>query len=348
MPHPQSPYYRRNRLEAEALVRYDLVIDAVRRHERYLPEGLTPEDWTAVADHPELFWMVGPLMILGDDRCRIEYYDLSDEDIRRMQAGIDRFADMILDLVPTDCADWDRALYVYEAMVSLVRYREDEEGMALSGMDASGHYRYGRDFSRTIYGPLAEHWGICVGFAMATQYLLQRLGIECLELQGRSKDNRGHAWLLANLDGNYCFIDTTFGRGWSIDDDERRVYIAHEWFGFSSDDISYWDYYEVPQTIPMPEHIGSGCDWFRRTGRFVEAFDAALVDALVERAREENAPVLELKCATDGVRDEVKRYLEERHGLTCYRHRLRVLAAPLKDDYRLKHLDAEGNIVRTD
>ena len=346
MPHPQSPYYRRNRLDESAQARHDLVIDTVKKHLEHLPEGLSVDDWAAVADHPELFWIVGTMVSFDGGEYSIRYYDLSDEDIARMQASIDRSVEAILCLAPSDCSDWDKALYVYETLVSTVTYREDEEGMALSGCDEDGTYRYGHDYSRTIYGPLVERWGICVGIAMAMQYLLHRLGIECLILEGHNKAKRGHAWVIANLDGNYCYIDPTQGGGWSSDENNHKAYIAHEFFGYSADDISYWDYYRTSPTIPLPEHIGSECDWFRRTGRFVEEFDASQMDALVERARTEGAPVLEVKCATDDVRDEVKRYLEEEHGLTCYRHRMRTIAAPLEGDFVLRYVDDDGNTVR--
>ena len=346
MPLPMSPYYRRNRLDAEAQARYDLIIDAIRNHEQHLPKGTTTADWTAIADHPELFW-VQTLMSVNGGEFTIQYYDLSPEEIVRMQERIDYRANMVLDLAPTDGSDWDKALYVYETVVRLVRYQEDEGGLALIGKDATGVWRNGHDFSRTIYGPLAEHWGVCVGYANMVQYLLQRLGIECLTVSGKRKRGMGgHAWNLACLDGQYCFIDATFGRGWSVDESGHPAYCAHEWFGFSKDDVSEEGfYYQLVPTIPWPEHIGSECDWFRRTGWYVEEFNPEQVDGLVERARSEGLRVLELKCATDEVLDSVRRRLEEHHGLTCFRHQLQTLAALLVGSPNLCYVDDKGNAV---
>ena len=348
MPCPTSPYYRRNRLDADAQARYDLVIDAVREHAERLPSGAHPEDWTAVADHPELFWMAGPLMDDGSGAWKIQYYDLSPQEIAREQRRIDRTAEMILDLAPAGGSDWDKALYVYEALVRLVRYEEDAAGIALAGSDASGVWRNGRDFSRTIYGPLAEHWGVCVGYAMAMQYLLQLLGIECLHVQGKSAERGGgHAWNIACLDGEYCLIDATFGRGWSVGADDRPVYVAHDWFGFSPDDYAggAYSYYETPPTIPLPARFSTACDWFRRTGWFVEEFNPAQVDALVERARAERLTVLEVKCASDAACDAVRRHLEGQHGLVVFPHRLHVLAAPLLSGVQLVGIGPDGEVV---
>ena len=345
MPHPISPFYRRNRLDAEAQARYDLIIDAVRAHEEHLPEGTSTDDWTAVADHPELFWMTGPLMC-ADDEWLIQYYDLAPDEIASTQEQIDRAAEMILDLAPADGTDWDKALYVYETLVRLVRYEEDERGIAMSGTDESGVWRNGRDFSRSIPGPLVVHRGICVGIAMTVQYLLQRLGIECLQIQGRARDRRGgHAWDVACLDGEYCLIDATFGRGWSTDQTDRPAYVAHDWFGFSREDFEREGLYKMPELVPLPDHIGSGCDWFRRTGRFVEEFGPALIDDLLGQARADGLSVLELKCASDVVRDQVRSRLEDCHGLTVFPHRMRVLAAPLSPEVRLVSVGADGSVV---
>lgn len=342
---PRSPYYRRNRLDPQAQARYDLVVGAVQRHEATLPEGTSFADWTAVADHPELFWLAGPIMQVDDGSWSIQYYDLTDEEIVREQASVDRAAERLLAHAPTGGTDWDKALYVYETAVRSVRYQEDTEGVARAGTDATGVWQNGRDFSRTICGPLVEHWGVCAGYAAMVQYLLQRLGIECLYVSN-GKRGMGHAWNIACLDGHYCFIDATFGRSWSLDQTGLPAYVAHDWFGFSASDLGQVGIYDMLPTIPWPEHVGSACDWYRRTGWFVEGFDPAAVDGLLARARCERLGVMELKCRDDAMRDEVQARLEGHHGLACYRHRLGVLAVPLEGKPRLAHVDADDSMVR--
>lgn len=337
-----TPFYRRNRLEPEARERYDLLVEALRRRDEDLPGGVGPEDWPAVSDHPELFW-VKTCMSSNGGPWQIVYFDLTDQDIAREQVLIDRKVEVLLDQMPENGSEWEKALYLYEAFVRLIHYQEDEEGLALAGFDEDGTWRYGHDFSRTICGPLGHSYGVCLGIALSFQYLLQRVGIECTTVVNNVEGTK-HAWNLARIDGSYCYLDATWGRGWSVDRDDQFVYVAHDFFGMSADDLALVDKYVIAAAMPMPEHVGSEHDWFRRTGWYVGEFDPRLVATLVERARGEGLQVLELKCSSAPVWELVAQRLELEHGLTCYRHRLNVLAAPLAGRPTLPHLDEAGEL----
>ena len=319
-----TPYYRRNLLDDAGRKRYDRVIEAIRAREKHLPDDLT-DAWTAVADHPELFWATGTLEKVGDsDAWCIGYYSLTDDEITREQAEIDRVTKMLLDLAPSDGTEWDKALYVYETLAQLVDYEEDEEGIAAGHIASDGSWDHGRDWSRTIYGPLVHHRAVCTGYTKAAQYLLQRLGIECLHISG-ARGTR-HCWILARLDGAYSFMDTTWGNSLSKAKEGVR-FVSHDYFGLTYADLAELPYHELPTTIPLPAETTADHDWFRRTGHFAETADPAWIDAALERALESNATVLELKCASDEVRDQIEAYLVEHQGLLCEKRNLKVLTA---------------------
>ena len=321
----RTPYYRRNLLDSAGRERYDRVIAAVRAHEAYLPDGLT-DSWTAIADHPELFWATGLLEKTAStgDRWAISYYSLSSEEIAREQAEIDRVTEMLVDLAPQGGTEWDKALYVYETIAQLVDYEEDEEGIATSGIAQDGSWDHGRDWSRTIYGPLVHHRAVCTGYTKAAQYLLQRLGVECLHLSGARGTH--HCWILARLDGAYSFMDVTWANATSKERPGVR-YVAHDYFGLTYADLAGLPHHEVPAAVPLPAETTGDHDWFKRAGRFAETFDPAWVDAAVGRARTSHDGCLELKCASDGVRELIEAYLSEHHGLVCEQRRLGILTA---------------------
>ena len=165
----RTPFYRRNLLDDAGRERYDRVIEAIHARKKHLPDDLTGA-WTAVADHPELFWATGTLEKVGDsDTWSIGYYSLADDEIARERAEIDRVTRMLLDLAPSDGTEWDKALYVYETLAQLVDYEEDEEGIATERIASDGSWDHGRDWSRTIYGPLVHHRAVCTGYTKAAQ-----------------------------------------------------------------------------------------------------------------------------------------------------------------------------------
>ena len=320
----RTPFYRRNLLDDAGRERYDRVIEAIRTREKTLPDDLT-DAWTAVADHPELFWATGTLEKVGDsDTWCIGYYSLSDDEIAREQAEIDRVAGMLLDLAPSDGTEWDKALYVYETLAQLVDYEEDEEGIATEHVASDGSWDHGRDWSRTIYGPLVHHRAVCTGYTKAAQRLLQRLGIECLHLSG-ARGTR-HCWILARLDGAYSFMDVTWANATSKVKPGIR-YVAHDYFGLTYADLAELPHHEIPTVVPLPSETADDHDWFKRTNRFAETFDPAWVDGAVERARTSHSGYFELKCASDDVRDRIESYLSEHHGVVCEQRRLGVLTA---------------------
>ena len=258
------------------------------------------------------------------DRWAISYYSLSDEEIDREQAEIDRVTEMLLDFAPTGGSEWDKALYVYETLAQLVDYEEDEEGIATMGVAADGVWDHGRDWSRTIFGPLVHHRAVCTGYTKAAQYLLQQLGIECLHVSG--VQGTRHCWVLARLDGEYSFMDVTWANSKSKTKEGVR-YVAHDYFGLTYEDLAELPYHEVPITVPLPAETTGGHNWFRRTDHFVEVAEPAWIDAAVERAIDANAQNLELQCASNEVRDAVEACLVERYGLVCEKRSLRVLTA---------------------
>jgi len=68
----------------------------------------------------------------------------------------------------------------------------------------------GTDFhlSDTAFGALIDGKASGLGFAMATKLLCDKLGVECVVVQGR-RDSMDHGWNIICLDGDYYHVDAS-------------------------------------------------------------------------------------------------------------------------------------------
>ncbi|MCI8310267.1 MAG: hypothetical protein HFJ45_08980 [Clostridia bacterium] len=70
------------------------------------------------------------------------------------------------------------------------------------------------DVSHTLYGALVNKYAVCDGYAKAFKFILDNLGISCVEVCGIAQNSSGvtesHAWNDVLLDGKWYAIDITW------------------------------------------------------------------------------------------------------------------------------------------
>ncbi len=111
--------------------------------------------------------------------------------------------------------DFERALFVHDELVKNTVY---------DGSSADAH---------SPYGCLVNGSAVCEGYAKAYLAAMNRLGIDCLYVAGRGR-NESHAWNCVKLGGEWYFVDVTW------DDPERdekfRDVIRHDYFGLTTEE----------------------------------------------------------------------------------------------------------------
>lgn len=66
--------------------------------------------------------------------------------------------------------------------------------------------------SMTAYGTLKDNLAICGGYSWAVYLLLDKLGIECYNVSGKSLGEY-HMWNIIKYEGKYLYFDATYDRG---------------------------------------------------------------------------------------------------------------------------------------
>lgn len=149
-------------------------------------------------DNPEIFWCDGTgktTSYEGKEKYNVlePQYTCTAEEKEQRQQEIEAAAGECLAGIKADASDYDKILYVFEYIVNTV------------------DYDLGAEDNQNIYSVFAHRRSVCAGYSKATQYLLERLGVFCTYVPGVARGGESHAWNLVLCEGDYYYVDTTWG-----------------------------------------------------------------------------------------------------------------------------------------
>lgn len=105
--------------------------------------------------------------------------------------------------------------------------------------------------SYSPYGVLVLGYGVCQGYAEATQMLCEKAGLTCQVVHGEANSLEqwgGHAWNLVQINGKWYHLDTT----WDDPTPDRGNRIEYDYFNLTDEEIGAdhrWDKTKYPQAI---------------------------------------------------------------------------------------------------
>ena len=98
-------------------------------------------------------------------------------------------------------------------------------------------YSTGAPDNQNIISVFVNGETVCQGYAAATQYLLEKLDIPCAVVAGTA-DGQSHAWNLVKLDGEYYYMDTTWGNAtYSGDGMGLDSFINYNYFAVTTGEL---------------------------------------------------------------------------------------------------------------
>ena len=150
-------------------------------------------------DHPELFWVhnrekVYKTTYSGRDYCQFSPgYTYTEEQRQEITQAMENAYQEVLSQIPDGADDYTKVMTVYTYVIDNTEY-------VISDDDQS------------IAGAFWKKQAVCAGYAGAVQYLLDRLDIPCIYVDGSTKGStEGHAWDIVKIGQEYYYVDATNG-----------------------------------------------------------------------------------------------------------------------------------------
>ena len=239
-------------------------------------------------DHPEYFWIESSYSYrnVGDSNNMeliFNYNCTGDEKADRESTVRGQSAEIIAD-APAGGSDYEKVKYVFETLVDRTEYD-------LNAPD-----------NQNIYSVFGNWTTVCAGYAKATKYLLDQLGVECIYVTGNA-EGEAHAWNIVSCDENYYYVDTTWG---------DPVYQAG--IGVDVDTISY-EYLCCPgdmllrthtadAAFELPDCTDDSLEYYRMQGRYLETADKEAIMGIIKSDIDDQAERTDIQFSTPEIYDQ--------------------------------------------
>ncbi len=266
-----------------------------------------------MCDHPEIFYVDGysyTKYVRGEEIISVKFsgnYSMSLDEALERRKEIENAVEGVLSGIGKEASDYDKVKYVYETLIRNTNY----------DLNVSDN--------QNIYSVFVHHLSVCQGYAKATQYLLNRLGIECALVQGMVETGEGHAWNLVKVDGSYYYVDTTWGDvSYRMEETgtdggalrEGMPEINYDYLNVTTEEILRT--HTIKGVVPMPQCTETEANYYRKEGALFEDYDPERLGALFQKAADMGQRDVTVKCADADCYEEIRRALIEEQGIFDY------------------------------
>ena len=243
-------------------------------------------------DHPEMFWWsIGGSQFTdyGGAYTFAPNYIFTQQEQDSIQARMDAATASLLSTLRGK-SEYDRVKGVYDYLILNTDY--------IAGPN-----------DQTIWSVLLDHQGVCHAYARTTQYLLNKLDMECILVSGYAGE--AHSWNIVKIDGDWYQLDATWGDPVK-DNGEPGNDLNYAYFCLTTEEM-YRDHTpDIDYQIPWC--TATACNYYIHEGRYFTRYDQDALYALLNRDYQAGRPC-EFRMADEASYREAKRRLIDDVGI---------------------------------
>lgn len=272
-------YYYFNNLNEEERAVYTKIVNGFYQMDTNIKIRIDQDRlWKIVrmvlADHPEIFWTEGAYQFInyGSSIVLQPDYNCNASVKKQREQEIENEMVQALEQIQTGTSQYEYVKNIFCYLIDTVDYVADAPD------------------DQNIYSSLVNKRTVCAGYAKATQYLLQRMGITALYVTGSVVDRGDHAWNIVQCDGEYYQVDTTFGDPNFIDYNAEQIEtlpdeFLHDYYYLCCNDEMMYRDRTVDTELPVPVCSSAAYDYYERNNACFDYYSpdiaADLIDSII-------------------------------------------------------------------
>lgn len=298
-------------LDDEAKQVYDEMLDTILSFGESIELSTTDKSvmetayQAVMSDYGGLFWMSGYSYMeytnTSDEVVKLEFkpkYTMTQDEKDSYETQVEDAAEVYLSECSEMTTDYEKVKYIFESLIDNVEYVE------------------GSQENQNILSVFLYKQTVCQGYASAMQYLLTQLNIPCIVVTGEA-DGVSHAWNLVKMDGEYYYIDTTWGNSsYSMETDENGAYTNYAYFGITTQQL-------LANHIPdmkfdLPECTATADNYFIHEGMYFDSWNPEAVGNVFAEAYANGTENCSVQFANADLYSEALDYFITNQHITDY------------------------------
>ena len=280
---------------------YREMLEGIRRRQEEFYLSVSDEDTinrvyhALLKDHSELFWVQNREQVYttsypDTDYCKFSPgYSYTEEEIGEIQTAADQ-AWQDVSLMAAETTD------TYEIVKDVYTYLIDNTEYVSSEDD------------QNIAGTFWKKKAVCAGYARAAQYLLEKLNIPVIYVEGSTiSSSEGHAWDIVEIDGQYYYMDPTNGdqpqflEGDAVQLAEHKTIIYDYLCPFPEE---YEQIYTASDEFEVPQCTATDKNFYVMNQACFDTYDYQAVYSLCRLRLDNGAAVIRFKFSSQEAFDQ--------------------------------------------